>query len=68
MSVVAKEMMNPDYGLFVVAQDGAYHPSGTSDINPDHLAYFEFAGKVVALAIANKQVAHVYRLDGLSLL
>jgi hypothetical protein len=51
ISMLSEELMNPDFGLFVAsADDGvSFQPNPSSDVNPDHLSYFEFAGQVVGM-------------------
>mmetsp|Transcript_73195 Transcript_73195/g.147309 ORF Transcript_73195/g.147309 Transcript_73195/m.147309 type:complete len:349 (+) Transcript_73195:766-1812(+) len=63
-SVLAKEIFNPGYCLFCPTADGAtYQPNGMSAINPDHLHYFKFVGRVVGKAVADGQLfdAHFTR-------
>eukprot|EP00127_Corallochytrium_limacisporum_P007105 Clim_evm24s242 gene=Clim_evmTU24s242 len=50
---LSKEMFNPAYGLFIYAQEGDYllQINPASDINPDHLSYFQFIGRVIGMAI-----------------
>lgn len=51
--LLSKEFTNPNYGLFTYATDN--HTSmvvnPNSGINPDHLSYFKFAGRMLGLAI-----------------
>ena len=35
-------------------------PNSHSNINPDHLSYFHFAGRVIALTIYHQQLLNVY--------
>lgn len=45
-------MFNQDYALFEQSSSGnTYHPSSKSYINPDHLRYFKFIGRVVGKAL-----------------
>ena len=37
-----------------------FQPNSHSDVNPDHLSYFRFAGRMMALAIYHKQLLNVY--------
>ena len=51
-TLLIKELFNPNYALFRPSEDcRSYQPNPTSDINPDHLQYFEFAGQIIARAI-----------------
>lgn len=63
-SVLAKEIFNAGYCLFKPASDGAtFQPNPSSGINPDHLVYFKFVGRIVGKAIADGQLldAHFTR-------
>lgn len=37
-----------------------FQPNSLSDVNPDHLSYFRFAGRMMGLAIYHKQLLNVY--------
>ena len=37
-----------------------FQPNSLSDVNPDHLSYFRFAGQMMGLAIYHKQLLNVY--------
>ena len=37
-----------------------FQPNSHSDINPDHLSYFRFAGRMMGLAIFHCQLLSVY--------
>lgn len=49
--VISREMFNPGYALFKSSDEGAFQPNPASYINPDHLRYFKFVGRVVAKAL-----------------
>merc|ERR1712176_1172146 len=50
--ILAKEMFNPNYALFTSTEDGCtFQPNPNSSINPDHLSYFRFVGRIVGKAI-----------------
>jgi E3 ubiquitin-protein ligase HUWE1 len=52
--ILAKEMFNPNYALFTSTEDGCtFQPNPNSMINPDHLSYFRFVGRVVGKAVAD---------------
>uniref|UniRef100_H2ZBM3 E3 ubiquitin-protein ligase HACE1 n=1 Tax=Ciona savignyi TaxID=51511 RepID=H2ZBM3_CIOSA len=56
-SVLSNEILNPEYGLFVPSFDGcSFQPNSRSSINPDHLSYFEFAGKILSVALYHKHL------------
>ncbi|XP_053992343.1 uncharacterized protein LOC128883722 [Hylaeus volcanicus] len=51
--ILSKEMFNPDYALF--RREGTKsefnHPNPLSHVNPDHLCFFKFVGRVIGKAI-----------------
>jgi hypothetical protein len=52
--ILAKEMFNPNYALFTSTEDGCtFQPNPHSTINPDHLSYFRFVGRIVGKAVAD---------------
>ncbi|KAG5177046.1 hypothetical protein JKP88DRAFT_202624 [Tribonema minus] len=56
-SILAREIFNADYALFKAGADGVtFQPNALSTINPDHLAYFKFVGRIVGKAIADGQL------------
>jgi hypothetical protein len=59
--LLSKEILNPDYALFTPSPDGAtVQPNSNSYINPDHLSYFRFAGRIVGMALFHQQLLRVY--------
>jgi len=53
-AILAKEMFNPNYALFTSTEDGCtFQPNPNSNINPDHLSYFRFVGRIVGKAVAD---------------
>ena len=46
------EFVNPQYALFQCV-NGLYKPSPNSNINTNHLIYFEFFGKMLAKSICD---------------
>lgn len=48
---LSRELLNPDYGLFVQSSSMSYYPNYLSYVNPDHLKYFKFAGMIIAKAL-----------------
>lgn len=56
--VMARQMFNADYALFVpVASDRTtFHPNRMSDINPEHLSFFKFIGRVIGKALYEGRV------------
>ncbi|XP_065916670.1 E3 ubiquitin-protein ligase HACE1-like isoform X2 [Dysidea avara] len=58
---LSAEVLNPNYALFIQSADGAtFQPNSNSDINPDHLSYFNFSGRMMALAIYHQHLLSVY--------
>uniref|UniRef100_A0A7S4S0Y2 HECT-type E3 ubiquitin transferase n=1 Tax=Ditylum brightwellii TaxID=49249 RepID=A0A7S4S0Y2_9STRA len=52
--ILAKEMFNPNYALFTSTEDGCtFQPNPNSNINPDHLSYFRFVGRIVGKAVVD---------------
>lgn len=51
--VLARQMFDPNYALFVPvnANRNTYHPNKTSGINPEHLLFFKFVGRIVGKAL-----------------
>ena len=51
--ILARQMFNPDYALFepCAADKQTYQPNRASDVNPEHLSYFKFVGRVIGKAI-----------------
>lgn len=51
--VLSRQMFNPDYALFtaVASDENTYHPNRTSHINPEHLSFFKFIGRIIGKAI-----------------
>eukprot|EP01135_Chromosphaera_perkinsii_P010281 Nk52_evm23s2085 gene=Nk52_evmTU23s2085 len=59
--VLSHEMLNPYYGLFQYSRTDLYtlQINPGSYVNPDHLSYFMFVGRVIGMA-----VFHGYYIDG----
>lgn len=56
--VLSRQMFNPDYALFspVAADSTTFHPNRTSWVNPEHLSFFKFVGRIVGKAIYDQKV------------
>ncbi|KAK9462024.1 uncharacterized protein V1516DRAFT_701414 [Lipomyces oligophaga] len=56
--VLARQMFNADYALFTpVASDRTtFHPNRTSAVNPEHIFYFKFIGRIIGKAIYEGRV------------
>ncbi|KPM09387.1 E3 ubiquitin-protein ligase SMURF2-like protein [Sarcoptes scabiei] len=59
--LLSHEMLNPYYGLFQYTREDIYtlQINPDSSINPDHLSYFHFVGRVIGIA-----VFHGHYIDG----
>jgi len=54
-------MFKVEYSLFKKADNGvSYCCNEQSDINPDHLAFFKFIGRMVGKAVCDKQLLDCY--------
>jgi len=61
LDLLVKDMLNPDCALFTLSADGStFQPNSNSSINPDHLSYFEFAGRVMGLTLYHKHLITAY--------
>lgn len=51
--LLSHEMLNPYYGLFQYTREDIYtlQINPDSSINPDHLSYFHFVGRIIGIAI-----------------
>ncbi|KAF2711945.1 hypothetical protein K504DRAFT_499061 [Pleomassaria siparia CBS 279.74] len=56
--VISRQMFNADYALFVpVASDRTtFHPNRLSSINPEHLMFFSFIGRIIGKALYEGRV------------
>lgn len=61
LHLLSHEMLNPYYGLFQYSRDDIYtlQINTDSSINPDHLSYFHFVGRIIGMA-----VFHGHHIDG----
>lgn len=59
--LLSREMLNPQYGLFQYSRDDRYtlQINPDSGVNPDHLSYFHFVGRILGIA-----VFHGHCMDG----
>lgn len=63
-SILAKDIFNPNYALFIATSEGTtFQPNPNSFVNPDHLQYFRFVGRIVGKAVADGELldAHFTR-------
>lgn len=56
--VLSRQMFNPDYALFTpVASDRTtFHPNRLSAVNPEHLMFFKFIGRIIGKALYEGRV------------
>ncbi|KAA8911552.1 DNA binding protein [Sphaerosporella brunnea] len=56
--VMSRQMFNPDYALFIpVASDRTtFHPNSSSGVNPEHLSFFKFIGRIIGKALYEGRV------------
>ncbi|KAK0398448.1 hypothetical protein QR680_002591 [Steinernema hermaphroditum] len=61
-SIITREIFNPNYALFTAAPGdrATYMINKTSYINPEHLDYFKFVGKIIAKAIYENKLLDCY--------
>ncbi|KAJ8978251.1 hypothetical protein NQ317_012607 [Molorchus minor] len=61
LHLLSREMLNPYYGLFQYSRDDHYtlQINPDSSVNPEHLSYFHFVGRVLGIA-----VFHNHQLQG----
>ena len=59
--ILSREMFNPNYALFKTSAIDkiTYQPDSKSFINPAHLSYFKFIGRVIGKAIYDGKNARV---------
>jgi len=59
--LLSHEMLNPYYGLFQYSREDIYtlQINADSGINPDHLSYFHFVGRIMGIALF-----HGHYIDG----
>ena len=62
LTLLSKEMFNPNYMLFSLAKNGTTYTinSDSGKYNSDHLKYFEFIGKIIAKAIFDGMMIDCY--------
>ncbi|KJE92552.1 Huwe1 protein [Capsaspora owczarzaki ATCC 30864] len=60
--ILSRELFNANYALFKSSPEGSatYQPFAKSSVNPNHLALFRFAGRVIAKAIIDNRMLECY--------
>lgn len=47
-------MFNPNYSLFNLTSNGvSYYPNAKSYVNPEHLNYFKFIGRMIGKSLVD---------------
>ncbi|KAI9282573.1 hypothetical protein BY458DRAFT_467864 [Sporodiniella umbellata] len=61
-STLARQMFDPNYALFITsaADKLTYLPNRSSGVNPDHLSYFKFVGRILGKAIHDGRLLDAY--------
>ena len=60
--IISRDVFNPNYALFTTTPGDktTYMPNSSSHINPDHLNYFKFVGRIIAKAIYDNKLLECY--------
>jgi E3 ubiquitin-protein ligase HUWE1 len=60
--ILARQMFNPNYALFqpCAADKLTYQPNKASSVNPEHLSFFKFVGRVIGKAIYDGRLLDAY--------
>jgi E3 ubiquitin-protein ligase HUWE1 len=60
--ILARQMFNPNYALFqpCAADKLTYQPNRASWVNPEHLSFFKFVGRVIGKAIFDSKLLDAY--------
>jgi E3 ubiquitin-protein ligase HUWE1 len=54
-------MFNPNYSLFNLTSNGVtYYPNSQSFVNPDHLNFFKFIGRMIGKALFDGHLLECY--------
>ena len=59
-TLISRELFNPNFALFVLCENKSFKPNQLSNINQDHIEYFNFAGKFIAHAIIQGQCINAH--------
>lgn len=58
---LSRAMFNPNYSLFKLSSNGvSYYPNDQSFVNPDHLNFFKFIGRVIGKALFDGHLLECY--------
>ncbi|CAJ0931067.1 unnamed protein product, partial [Mesorhabditis belari] len=61
-SVITREIFNPNYALFITSPGDrvTYMINRASQVNPEHLDYFKFVGRIIGKAIYDNKLLDCY--------
>ncbi|KAM0790628.1 hypothetical protein ACM66B_004490 [Microbotryomycetes sp. NB124-2] len=61
-SVLARQMFDPNYALFQpqAADSLTFQPNKSSSVNPEHLSFFKFVGRIIGKAIQDQRILEAY--------
>ncbi|KAK4052443.1 E3 ubiquitin-protein ligase tom1 [Microbotryomycetes sp. JL201] len=61
-SVLARQMFDPNYALFQpqAADSLTFQPNKSSAVNPEHLSFFKFVGRIIGKAIQDQRILEAY--------
>jgi hypothetical protein len=58
---LSRAMFNPHYSLFKLSSNGVtYYPNVHSSVNPNHLNFFKFIGRMIGKALFDGQLLECY--------
>lgn len=60
--ILARQMFDPNYALFqpCAADKLTYQPNRASWVNPEHLSFFKFVGRIIGKAIFDNRLLEAY--------
>lgn len=60
--ILARQMFDPNYALFqpCAADKLTYQPNRASRVNPEHLSFFKFVGRIIGKAIFDNRLLEAY--------
>ena len=59
-TILAREIFNPNYALFTAIDSVTFQPNPYSAINPEHLDYFKFVGRIIGKSLCDGQLLDVH--------
>lgn len=58
---LSREMFNPNYSLFTPTSNGvSFHANYQSGVNPDHLNFFRFIGRMIGKALIDDRLLELH--------